>query len=118
MGATEGCTTEQEQCSSARIGIPALCCEVRKTCRNRQIGLLLVRRLTSREISQTPETIMKGDLIRSTAAFFVVVLASLGVPLAAQDKPDFSGSWILESGSPGADIPQALSVSQSVVRTN
>ena len=51
-------------------------------------------------------------------AHFAVVMVSLCVPLLAQDKPDFSGSWILESGSSGADIPQALSVSQSIVRTN
>ena len=59
---------------------------------------------------------MKGDLIRPIAASFVAVMVSLGA-LAAQDKPDFSGSWILESGSSAADIPQALSVSQSLVRT-
>jgi hypothetical protein len=64
------------------------------------------------------EVVMKSDLIRRWPAYFVAVMVSLGVPLAAQDKPDFSGSWILESGSPGADIPQALSVSQSLVRTN
>jgi hypothetical protein len=45
-------------------------------------------------------------------------MVSLGARLAAQDKPDFSGSWILESGARGADIPRTLSVSQSLVRTN
>ena len=61
---------------------------------------------------------MKSDKIRRTTMCFVVVMVSLGVRLAAQDKPDFSGSWILESGSSAADIPQTLSVSQSLVRTN
>jgi hypothetical protein len=55
---------------------------------------------------------------RRLAACFIVVIVSLGAPLAAQEKPDFSGSWILESGASGTDIPQALSVSQSLVRTN
>jgi hypothetical protein len=40
-------------------------------------------------------------------------------PQAAQDKPDFSGHWILESQwQPTADIPRALSVHQSLVQTN
>ena len=60
---------------------------------------------------------MKSDLIRRMAACFVVGMVSLA-PLAAQDKPDFSGSWLLESGVSGTDIPLALSVSQSLVRTN
>src|SRR6476646_8696313 len=60
---------------------------------------------------------MKCDLIRHQAACFVVVV-SLTEPLAAQEKPDFSGSWILESGASGTDIPQALSVRQALVRTN
>jgi hypothetical protein len=42
----------------------------------------------------------------------------VGAQLAAQDKPDFSGRWVLESPSSSAsDIPRALSVRQSVVRT-
>ena len=52
------------------------------------------------------------------AACFLVVMASLAAPLAAQDKPDFSGSWILESGASGTDTPLALSVSQSLARTD
>jgi hypothetical protein len=60
---------------------------------------------------------MKSDRIRRTATCFVIVIVSVG-GLVAQDKPDFSGSWILESRSSGADIPQTLSVSQSLVRTN
>src|SRR5580765_7958111 len=60
---------------------------------------------------------MKCDLIRHQAVCFVVVV-SLTEPLAAQEKPDFSGSWILESGASGTDIPQALSVRQALVRTN
>jgi hypothetical protein len=52
------------------------------------------------------------------ASFFAVVLCG-AAPLAAQDKPDFSGSWVLESGAqPVGDIPQALSISQLLARTN
>jgi hypothetical protein len=61
---------------------------------------------------------MKGNRIRRTTTCFLIVMAALGVRPAAQDKPDFSGSWILGSGPSGADIPQTLSVSQSLVRTN
>ena len=60
---------------------------------------------------------MKSE-IRRTAMWFVVVIVSVGSGIAAQDKPDFSGSWILESRSTDADIPQTLSVSQSLVLTN
>jgi len=61
---------------------------------------------------------MKSRLIQRTAPYYVVVLVSIAAQLAAQDKPDFSGSWVLESGAQSAgDIPQALSVSQSLVRT-
>lgn len=41
------------------------------------------------------------------------------VQLAAQDKPDFSGSWVLESGAQAApEIPQSMSVNQTLERTN
>jgi hypothetical protein len=71
------------------------------------------------EIPVTPtETIVTNERIPLTTMCVVVVLASLGVGLIAQDKPDFSGVWMLESGSSGVDIPQTLSVSQSLVRTN
>lgn len=36
----------------------------------------------------------------------------------AQDKPDFSGSWVLASGPTDADVPQALSIQQPLHRTN
>src|SRR5262249_23049284 len=36
----------------------------------------------------------------------------------AQDKPDFSGSWVLASDPSDADVPQALSIRQLLVRTN
>jgi hypothetical protein len=39
--------------------------------------------------------------------------------LAAQDEPDFSGRWVLVSASqPGPDVPRALTVRQTLVRTN
>ena len=61
---------------------------------------------------------MNSDNIRRTAASSVVVIVLLGAALAGQDKPDFSGSWILESRSSGPDIPRTLSVTQSLVLTN
>jgi hypothetical protein len=49
----------------------------------------------------------------------IVVAVSVVVPLVAQDTPDFSGHWVLESASPSAaDIPRTLSVTMSLVRTN
>jgi hypothetical protein len=36
----------------------------------------------------------------------------------AQDKPDFSGSWILRSDPSDADVPKALSIQQPLHRTN
>jgi hypothetical protein len=46
-----------------------------------------------------------------------VVLAS--TTPAPQDKPDFSGRWILETPAPPvADMPRALTIHQSLVRTN
>lgn len=50
---------------------------------------------------------------------YVGVLALVvGAPLAAQDKPDFSGRWVLQSPLHSAlDIPRALSVRQLLVRT-
>jgi hypothetical protein len=53
------------------------------------------------------------------ACFHAFLLTSLvaGAP-AAQGKPDFSGNWVLQDPSPqGADIPQALTISQPVRRT-
>jgi hypothetical protein len=49
-------------------------------------------------------------------AILLVALTTVGV--AAQDKPDFSGRWVLAIPQPShADIPLALSVRQTVVRT-
>lgn len=48
-----------------------------------------------------------------------IALMSTAPRLAAQDKPDFSGSWVLESAvQSDADVPRALAVTQSVSRTN
>jgi hypothetical protein len=39
--------------------------------------------------------------------------------VAGQDKPDFSGRWILERpADAGPDVPRSLTVRQPVVRTN
>lgn len=54
-----------------------------------------------------------------TALIAVAFLSAPLVVLATQDKPDFSGSWVLESRAPAsADIPESMSVSQTLVRTN
>jgi hypothetical protein len=49
-----------------------------------------------------------------------LILLLLAAPaLVAQDKPDFSGRWVLvASKQPGAETPRTLSVRQSLVRTN
>jgi hypothetical protein len=60
----------------------------------------------------------KGLFLSATLWLIALRLCSM-VQLAAQDKPDFSGSWALESGAQvAADIPQELSVTQTLVRAN
>jgi hypothetical protein len=62
---------------------------------------------------------MKRGLILHTVPWFIVMAVSVVARLTAQDTPDFSGDWILESApQSAADIPKALSVRQSLVRTN
>jgi hypothetical protein len=58
---------------------------------------------------------MRGK--RQTAAYFAVVAVLLESHPSAQGRPDFSGSWVLESASSDIDIPQALSISQTLVGT-
>jgi hypothetical protein len=51
--------------------------------------------------------------------WFLVAAILVVAQLSAQDTPDFSGHWILESAAqPATDIPRALTVSMSIVRTN
>jgi hypothetical protein len=65
------------------------------------------------------ETGVKRSLILHTVLWFVVLAVLVVAQSTAQDTPDFSGDWILESVSQSAaDIPKALSVRQSLVRTN
>jgi hypothetical protein len=56
----------------------------------------------------------------ATVKPWVVVLTVLvGSSLLAQEQPDFTGRWILESPSrPSPDAPRALSVRQALVSTN
>jgi hypothetical protein len=62
---------------------------------------------------------MKRGLILHTVPWFIVMAVSVVARLTARDTPDFSGDWILESApQSAADIPKALSVRQSLVRTN
>ena len=50
---------------------------------------------------------------------FLMPSAARGPAPAVQDKPDFSGRWILVSADPpGPDIPRAMTVRQQLVRTN
>lgn len=52
------------------------------------------------------------------AVAWCLLTACTGTALC-QDKPDFSGTWILESPVvPGVDVPVKLTVRQSLVRTN
>ena len=54
--------------------------------------------------------------LQQTWSIALIVLATVGV--AAQDKPDFSGRWVLATPQPSdTDIPSALSVRQTLVRT-
>ncbi|HEX7794684.1 MAG TPA: hypothetical protein VF456_10055 [Vicinamibacterales bacterium] len=58
---------------------------------------------------------MAGLIPRALAALTALTLsADVGF---AQDKPDFSGSWVLASGPSDADVPRALSIQQLVLRT-
>src|SRR5258705_3362261 len=42
----------------------------------------------------------------------------VAIGLAAQDKPDFSGNWVLEDPpQPGVDIPRTLAIRQPLQRT-
>ena len=42
----------------------------------------------------------------------------VAVGLAAQDKPDFSGNWVLQDPpQPGVDIPRTLAIRQPLQRT-
>lgn len=61
---------------------------------------------------------MKRSMTLRAAACLLTVLVPGAAQTAAQDKPDFTGSWVLESGSSGADIPQSLLVSQSAAQPN
>jgi hypothetical protein len=48
-----------------------------------------------------------------------ILLVHAALVLGAQEKPDFSGRWVLaEPERPGPEVPRALSVRQSLVRTN
>ena len=48
-----------------------------------------------------------------------VLTVLMGSSLPAQNGPDFTGRWILESPSqPAPDTPRALSVRQALVKTN
>jgi hypothetical protein len=54
--------------------------------------------------------------LQQTWSIALIMLATVGV--AAQDKPDFSGRWVLATSQQSdADIPLALSVRQTLVRT-
>ncbi len=51
--------------------------------------------------------------------FLVILTLGPTATVATQDRPDFSGRWVLESASQAtADTPRVLSVKQTLVRTN
>ena len=59
---------------------------------------------------------MAGSISRALAVIATLTLS--GNFALAQDKPDFSGSWVLASSASDADVPKALSIQQPLVRTN
>lgn len=61
---------------------------------------------------------MSWRLIACRATWLILAVSAGAPRLAAQDKPDLSGRWVLESRPPpGSDVPRALSVRQRLVRT-
>src|SRR5262245_41231204 len=51
--------------------------------------------------------------------FCAILLMAIPMAVAAQDKPDFSGGWVLVSSStPDPSAAQTLTVRQTVTRTN
>src|SRR5215510_9387167 len=51
--------------------------------------------------------------------FCAIPLMAIPMAVAAQDKPDFSGRWVLVSSStPDPSAAQTLTVRQTVTRTN
>ncbi len=63
--------------------------------------------------------LMKKNLVGQTGLWLVLLTGYLAAHPVAQDTPDFSGQWIVESVSqPAADTPRALTVSMTLVRTN
>jgi len=58
-------------------------------------------------------------LCRLQRHWSLAVIAILTVGLAAQEKPDFSGRWVLVTSQqqPDGDVPSELSVHQTVVQT-
>jgi hypothetical protein len=65
----------------------------------------------SKAIATFPQPVSKSSM---RTLFWCVLLTSLaGVGVAAQDKPDFSGRWVLQDpAKPGADVPRTLVVRQ------
>jgi hypothetical protein len=66
------------------------------------------------EMAQKPETAMVLQQVWSAA---LIMLATVTVTVSAQTGPDFSGRWVLATPRASADVPSALSVSQTLVRT-
>jgi hypothetical protein len=51
--------------------------------------------------------------------WLLISLVAVAVAVAAQDKPDFSGRWVLDyPPEPALDIPRTLTISQPIVRAN
>ena len=53
-----------------------------------------------------------------TFLWLLLLTSLMAVAVAAQEKPDFSGTWVLqEPPQPGADIPRVLIIRQPLRRT-
>ena len=63
-------------------------------------------------MAQKPETAM---VLQQACSVALIMLAT--VTVSAQTGPDFSGSWVLATPRESADVPSALSVSQTLLRT-
>ena len=63
--------------------------------------------------------ILRESHSRSSMTQFLIVCLLAAVPLAAEDKPDFSGRWTLAATGQTPDaVPLAMTVRQTVARTN
>jgi hypothetical protein len=70
--------------------------------------------VTFEEVLRIPGEGHRGEFLSCIVGALALVVIS-----TSQDKPDFTGDWLLESASESArEIPQALTIRQSLIATN